>query len=295
MRTIGVAVVSFVAGLLGSADAGDFRPLGIEAAPIFPLPGDLPSLVDVAPVFQAEPFALDPHPIKFLLNYSRPDFASSAISYFPAGNKVALRLEYHADPYAYPTPIPIPFEAQSPREDFHSAPSFQKEDIQIDVFADKQPFALEANPPPPHDVALVSIASGETAQVQLDRWALPRPSFIAEYESAVTQYLNSGGRPGGNIVSRAKAKVVPAPVVRSIEVHYNPGAIEHKDKILAKMRTRVGQRYSERLVEDDIRELTQMEDVKRVRIFGEPFDDGVKLFVIVQSKSGFDFNIGYQF
>ena len=218
--------------------------------------------MDMAPLFQAEPITLDAHPTPLALSFWWPDFGY----YSPAENKVALRLEYHA------RPRPIWRLDEQSKEP--------------EVFSNFHPLALEANPPAPHEVSFDSMESS---------WSPPGMNPLFYSESAVTQYLNSGGHSSGNNVSRAKAKALPAPIVRAIEVHYNPGATDNKEKILAKMRTRVGQPYAERLVEDDIRELTQMEDVRSVRIFGEPFDGGVKVIVVVQSKAGFNFNVGYQF
>jgi outer membrane protein insertion porin family len=51
------------------------------------------------------------------------------------------------------------------------------------------------------------------------------------------------------------------------------------------MRTRVGQPYSDPVVEDDIRSLYGSGVVSNVRIFGEPQSDGVRVIVLVQGKS----------
>ncbi len=182
MKTIGIAVVSFVAGLFGSGNAGDFRPLEMEPAPIFPLSGNLPSLMDIAPLFQAESFTLDAHPALLALNFWWPDFGY----YSPAGNKVALRLEYHARPQ------PIWRLDEQSKEP--------------DVISNFQPLALEANPPAPHEVSFASIESS---------WSPVGMSPLFYSESAVTQYLNSGAHFGGNGVSRVKAKVLPAPICES--------------------------------------------------------------------------------
>jgi len=270
VKTIGIAVVSFVAGLFGSGNAGDFRPLEMEPAPIFPLSGDLPSLMAMAPLFQAQPFTLDAHPTPLALNFWWPDFGY----YSPAENKVALRLEYHARPQ------PIW--------------RLQEQSKEPDVVSNFHPLALEVNPPAPHEVIFDSMESS---------WSPPGMNPLFYSESAVTRYLNSGAHSSGNNVSRAKAKVPPAPIVRAIDVQY-AGASERSEKaVLAQMRSRVGRRYSERVVEDDIRELSQIGEIARVRIFGAPMAHGVKLFVVLERGSDvfmagpaeFNFNIGYQF
>ncbi len=78
---------------------------------------------------------------------------------------------------------------------------------------------------------------------------------------------------------------VTAPIVRAIEVQYAGASTVSKEKILANMRTRVGRPYSEQVVEEDIRNLYATGNISNVRIFGEQIRDGVKVIVVVQSKS----------
>lgn len=75
-----------------------------------------------------------------------------------------------------------------------------------------------------------------------------------------------------------------APIVRSIEVQYAGASTVSKEKILANMRTRVNKPYSEQAVEEDIRNLYKTNNVRNVRIFGEPTTDGVKVIVVIQSR-----------
>jgi hypothetical protein len=187
---------------------------------------------------------------------------------------VALRLEYHARPQ------PIWRLDEQSKEP--------------DVVSNFHPLALEVNPPAPHEVSFDSMESS---------WSPPGMNPAAYAESAVMHYLNSGAHFGGNGVSRAKGKALPAPVVRAIEVQYAGASERSKKAVLAQMRSRVGRRYSERVVEDDIRELSQIGEIARVRIFGAPMAHGVKLFVVLErgsdvfmtSQGEFNFNIGYQF
>jgi hypothetical protein len=169
------------------------------------------------------------------------------------------------------------------------------------------PFALDANRPVPHDANFLSFESGDPIRLQLNGWSPAGANSDSPSESAVALYLKYGPLRDQSIFSRAKVaaisshvSAISAPIVRSIDVEYPGARARSKQKILARMRTRVGRRYSERIVEEDIRNLSGIEGIARVRIFGEPFADGVKIIVALQPKSTlgheyFDFNIGYQF
>src|SRR5438093_2336516 len=75
------------------------------------------------------------------------------------------------------------------------------------------------------------------------------------------------------------------PIVRSIDVEYTgPGTVS-RERILAQMRTRVGQPYSNEIVEDDIAALYKTGSIQNVRIFAQPQGDGVKVIVAVQTRS----------
>jgi outer membrane protein insertion porin family len=76
-----------------------------------------------------------------------------------------------------------------------------------------------------------------------------------------------------------------APNVVEIDVQYAGAATVAKERLLANMRTRVGQPYSEQTVEEDIRNLYATGNVVNVRIFGEPKGDGVKVIVVLQAKA----------
>ncbi len=87
------------------------------------------------------------------------------------------------------------------------------------------------------------------------------------------------------VAAPAPATPAQGPIVRSIEVNYAGPATVSKEKILANMRTQVGKPYSEHEVEEDIRSLYQTGSISNVRIFGEPQGDGVKVIVVVATKS----------
>jgi outer membrane protein insertion porin family len=75
------------------------------------------------------------------------------------------------------------------------------------------------------------------------------------------------------------------PMVRSIDVEYTGPATVSKERILAQMRTAVGQPYSDAVVEQDIRNLYSTGGIRNVRIFAQPEGDGVKVIVAIQTRS----------
>lgn len=75
------------------------------------------------------------------------------------------------------------------------------------------------------------------------------------------------------------------PSVVEIEVQYAGPATVSKEKLLSNMRTRVGQPFSEQVVEEDIRNLYATGNVVNVRIFGEVVEKGVKVIVVLQAKA----------
>jgi outer membrane protein insertion porin family len=75
------------------------------------------------------------------------------------------------------------------------------------------------------------------------------------------------------------------PIVRSIDVEYTgPGTVS-KERILAQIRTRVGQPYSNEVVEQDIATLYKTGAIQNVRIFAQPQGDGLRVIVAVQTRS----------
>ena len=86
----------------------------------------------------------------------------------------------------------------------------------------------------------------------------------------------------GPILARAQQG---PPIVRSIEVEYTGPSTVSKERILAQLRTTVGQPYSDAVVEADIRQLYSTGSVRNVRIFAQPAGDGVKVIVAVQTRS----------
>src|ERR1700731_1913101 len=74
------------------------------------------------------------------------------------------------------------------------------------------------------------------------------------------------------------------PIVKSIDVEYSGPATVAKGRILAQLRTAVGQPYSDEIVEQDIRTLYSLGVIRNVRIFAEPLGNGVKVIVAVQTR-----------
>src|SRR5437868_7676855 len=74
------------------------------------------------------------------------------------------------------------------------------------------------------------------------------------------------------------------PIIRSMDVEYSGPATVAKERILAQLRTRVGQPYSDEVVEADIRQLYSLGIIRNVRIFAQPEGNGVKVIVAVQTR-----------
>src|SRR6266700_6268563 len=87
--------------------------------------------------------------------------------------------------------------------------------------------------------------------------------------------------------TRAQGPQAPQgpPIIKSIDVQYTgPGTVS-KERILAQMRTKVGQPYSDQVVEQDIEALYKTGSILNVRIFAQPEGNGVKVIVAVQTRS----------
>ena len=110
-----------------------------------------------------------------------------------------------------------------------------------------------------------------------------RPPPIAIWIAALCALLTA-------VIVRAQApQSAPAPappVIRSIDVEYTGPASISKERILAQMRTKVGQLYSNEIVQEDIKALYGTGYIQNVRIFAQPQGDGVKVIVAVQTQCG---------
>ena len=74
-------------------------------------------------------------------------------------------------------------------------------------------------------------------------------------------------------------------MIRSMDVQYTGPATISKERILAQMRMKVGQPYSNEVVQEDIKALYKTGFVRNVRIFAQPEGDGVKVIVAVQTRA----------
>lgn len=140
----------------------------------------------------------------------------------------------------------------------------------------------------------IAIDSSEPFRFQLP---LPeRDGGIILFSDGAVVKVPSVTAQSSTVAPSLHAEAVTTPIIMAIEVNYPNASEKEKKAVLTKIRAKVGLRYSDRVVEEDIRTLTKaIQDVKRVRIFGEPMDGGVRLIVAIQPNSAFDFNIGYQF
>src|SRR5499425_1268037 len=89
------------------------------------------------------------------------------------------------------------------------------------------------------------------------------------------------------VLARAQApqSAPPPPIIRAIDVEYTGPATISKERILAQMRTKVGQLYSNEVVQEDIKALYKTGYIRNVRIFAQPQGDGVKVIVAVQTRA----------
>jgi outer membrane protein insertion porin family len=74
------------------------------------------------------------------------------------------------------------------------------------------------------------------------------------------------------------------PIVKDIVVETVGAPSIAKDRVLANLATKVGQAYSERTAEQDVRALYTTGGVSNVRLFAEPLGDGVRVTVLLQGR-----------
>ena len=107
-----------------------------------------------------------------------------------------------------------------------------------------------------------------------------RPLPIAIWIASLCALLTAG------IVRAQAPQSAPGPpVIRAIDVEYTGPAAISKERILAQMRTKVGQLYSNEIVQEDIKALYGTGYIRNVRIFAQPQGDGVKVIVAVQTNA----------
>ena len=89
---------------------------------------------------------------------------------------------------------------------------------------------------------------------------------------------------GVSVYGQAPSQQGP-PIIKSIEIQYVGPQTISKERVAAQIRTKAGQPYSESVAEQDIRALYTTGAVQNVRIFAEPEGDGVRVIVVLQTRS----------
>jgi outer membrane protein insertion porin family len=107
-----------------------------------------------------------------------------------------------------------------------------------------------------------------------------RPLRLAIWVASLCALFGTG-------LARAQApQSAPGPpTIRSMDVQYTGPATISKERILAQMRTKIGQLYSNEVVQEDIKALYKTGYIRNVRIFAQPEGDGVKVIVAVQTRA----------
>jgi len=106
-----------------------------------------------------------------------------------------------------------------------------------------------------------------------------RPPLLATWVAFICALL---GTPSG--WSQAPQAAPPRPIIRAIDVEYTGPPTVSKERILAQMRTKVGQPFNDAILEQDVEALYKSGAAQNVRIFGQPQGDGVKVIVQVQTR-----------
>src|SRR5258708_3906191 len=111
-------------------------------------------------------------------------------------------------------------------------------------------------------------------------WGWMRPLAVEIWIASLCGLLTT-------VIVRAQAPASGPgpPIIRAIDVEYTGPASISKQRILAQMRTKVGQLYSNEIVQDDIKALYRTGYIRNVRIFAQPQGDGVKVIVAVQTQA----------
>src|ERR1051326_6276862 len=76
----------------------------------------------------------------------------------------------------------------------------------------------------------------------------------------------------------------PRPIIRAIDVEYNGPATVSKERILAYMRTKVGDPFNDATVQQGVEPLKKSGPLKTFRFLGDQKADGVKVIVQVQTR-----------
>ncbi|HEX8076848.1 MAG TPA: outer membrane protein assembly factor BamA [Chthoniobacterales bacterium] len=88
-----------------------------------------------------------------------------------------------------------------------------------------------------------------------------------------------------SVLAQAPPEQQGPPIIKSVEIQYVGPQTLSREKIMSQIRTKPGQPYSESLVEQDIKALYRTGQVQNVRIFGQAEGEGVKVMVVLQTRS----------
>ncbi len=73
-------------------------------------------------------------------------------------------------------------------------------------------------------------------------------------------------------------------IVQTIDIQYDGAASVSKERILAQISTKPGERFDSAVIEQDIKNLYEGGDVENVRIFTESASGGIRLIVLVKTR-----------
>ncbi len=110
-----------------------------------------------------------------------------------------------------------------------------------------------------------------------------RPPLLATWVAFICALLAMPSA-WSQVPQQAPQAAPPRPIIRAIDVEYTGPATVSKERILAQMRTKVGQPFNDAILEQDVETLYKSGAVQNVRIFGQPQGDGVKVIVQVQTR-----------
>src|SRR5438876_3247520 len=110
-----------------------------------------------------------------------------------------------------------------------------------------------------------------------------RPPLLATWVAFICALLGVTSV-RSQIPQQAPQAAPPRPIIRAIDVEYTGPPTVSKERILAQMRTKVGQSFNDAILEQDVETLYKSGAVLNVRIFGQPQADGVKVIVQVQTR-----------
>lgn len=77
---------------------------------------------------------------------------------------------------------------------------------------------------------------------------------------------------------------ITGPIVKEIEIEFAGSRSVDRSVVVSNMRTSIGQPYSRAAIEEDVRNLYATGLFVNLRIYDEPYADGVKVIVVVQPK-----------